>query len=116
MLLAGRDFESLAGAEQKIVPFDFESEFSFEHVEELASMNVGVANLAGARRHELFDHAEFGSFDEMPTVAVSRLRTAPFVVFGRFLVDGPAGHRGRFLWFRRILMGKENSYSMMGKY
>ena len=87
VLLAGRDFESFAGLEQKIVVFDFESEFSFEHVEELTSVNVGVANLARAWWHEFFDHAQFGSLDEMPAVAVGGLRPSPFVVFGGFCAD-----------------------------
>jgi len=66
---------------------DFECEFSFEHEAELASVNVGVTGLAGAGRHEFFDHAEVGRFDEVPTVAVGCLRASPFVVLGEFCVD-----------------------------
>ena len=87
MLLAGRDFQSFAGVKDKVVMVDFEYEFSFEDEEKLASVNVGVSGLAGSGRHELFDHAEFGRFDEVPTVAVCCLRASPFVVLGKFCVD-----------------------------
>jgi hypothetical protein len=70
MLLARGDFESFASVEHEALVIDFEGEFSFEDEEELASVNVGVANLAGAGWHEFFDDAEGGSFDEMPAVAV----------------------------------------------
>ena len=91
MLLAGRDFESFACVQDKVVKFDFECEFSFEHEEELVSVNVGVTGFAGARRHELFDHTEFGRFDEVPTVAVGCLRASPFVVLGGFCADDLCG-------------------------
>jgi len=87
MLLAGGDLESLAGVKDKVVMFDFESEFSFKDEEELACVNVGVANLACAWGHELFDDAEFGRFDEVPTVAVSCLWASPFVMLGEFCAD-----------------------------
>jgi hypothetical protein len=48
MPLAGGDFESIACPENRLVTFDLEGEFSFEDVEELACVNVGVANFAGA--------------------------------------------------------------------
>ncbi len=91
MLLAGGDLESFAGVKDKVVMLYFESEFSFQHEEELARVNVRVANLAGTGRHEFFDDAEFGSFDEVPTVAVRRLRTSPLVLVGGFGADDLSG-------------------------
>lgn len=72
--------------------FDFEGQFSLEDEEELTRVKVGVACLAGAGRHELFDDAEFGSFYEMPAVAVGCLRASPFVVFGGFCADDLSWH------------------------
>jgi hypothetical protein len=72
--------------------FDFESQLSFEDVEKLARVDVGVTGFAGAGRHEFFDYAEFGRFDEVPTVAVGALWASPFVVFGRFWADDLCGH------------------------
>ena len=66
---------------------DFEYEFSFEDEEKLASVNVGVPGLAGVGRHEFFDDAEFGCFDEVPAVAVSCLGASPLVMLGRFCAD-----------------------------
>ena len=57
MSLAGGNFESIACPENRLVTFDLEGEFSFEDVEELACVNVGVANFAGAWWDELFDNA-----------------------------------------------------------
>jgi hypothetical protein len=51
MLLAGGDLEAFARVEDEVVVFDFESEFSFEDVEELARLDVGVTGFAGAGRH-----------------------------------------------------------------
>jgi hypothetical protein len=87
MLLAGGDLESLAGVKDKVVMFDFESEFSFKDQEELTGVDVGVAGFACAGWHELFDDAEFGRFDEVPTVAVSCLWASPFVMLGGFCAD-----------------------------
>jgi hypothetical protein len=102
MLLAGGGLESFTGVNDDVVMLYFEGEYSFEHEEELACVNMGVANLAGARRHELFDDAEFGSFDEVPAVAVGALWASPFVVFGRFWADDLCGHvsppEGGKLW------------------
>lgn len=66
---------------------DFEGKFPFEDEEELACVDVNVACFAGAGRHEFFDDAEFGSFDEMPTIAVGSSRTSPLVVLGGFCAD-----------------------------
>ena len=43
--------------------FDFESEFAFEDVEELACVAMGVTDFACAGRDEFFDDAEFWGFD-----------------------------------------------------
>jgi hypothetical protein len=98
MALAGRDFESFSGLKNKVVVFDFEGQLSFEDVEELTGMDVGVADFAGAGRHELFDDAEFGSLDQVPAVAIGSLQASPSVVFGRFCADDLCGHSGRFLF------------------
>lgn len=87
MLLAWRDFESFAGVKDKVVMVDFECEFSFEDEEELTRVNVGVPGLAGAGGHEFFNDAEFGSFDEVPAIAVGCLRASPLVMLGRFCAD-----------------------------
>jgi hypothetical protein len=87
MLLAGRDFEPFAGVNHEVMMLYFECEFSFQYEEKLPCVNMGVANLAGAGWHELFDDAEFGCFDEVPTVAVRCLRASPFVVFGGSCAD-----------------------------
>ena len=91
MLLSGRDFQSFAGVKDKVVMFDFECEFSFEDEEKLTRVNVRVPGLAGVGRHELFDDAEFGCFDEVPAVAVSCLRDSPLIVLGRFCADDFSG-------------------------
>ncbi len=51
MLLAGGDFDAFAGVEDDVVVVDFEGEFSFEDVEELMGVDVGVAGLAGVGWH-----------------------------------------------------------------
>jgi hypothetical protein len=91
MVLAGRDLESFSGVNDEVMMLYFESEFSFEHEEELACVNVGVPGLAGVWRHELFDDAELGSFDEMPAVAVGALWASPFVMLGGFCADDLCG-------------------------
>ena len=92
MVLAGGDFDTFAGAENKIVMLNLESQLSFEDVEELAGANVGVADFAGAGREELFDDAELGGFDEVPAVAGVSLRASPLVVFGGFCADDLCWH------------------------
>ena len=82
VMLAWRDFNAFAGFEDEVVLLDFESEFSFEDEEELACAKVAVAGLAGARWHELFDDAKFGSLSQVPAVAVCPLWASPLVVFG----------------------------------
>ncbi len=49
--MAGGDFEAFAGVEDDVVVVDFEGEFSFEDVEELMGVDVGVAGLAGVGWH-----------------------------------------------------------------
>jgi hypothetical protein len=87
MALTWRDLESFSGVKDEVMMLYFESEFSFEDEEKLARVNVGVPGLAGAGRHELFDDAELGRFDEVPTVAVGSLRASPLVMLGRFYAD-----------------------------
>jgi hypothetical protein len=96
MVLAGGDFEAFAGVKDEVVMLYFESEFPFEHEEELACACVVVAYLAGAGRHELFDDAELGRFDKVPGVAVGALWASPLVVFGGFCADGLGRHAGLF--------------------
>jgi hypothetical protein len=92
MPLARGDLEAFASLKQEVVMFDFEGQFSFEDVEKLARVDVGVTGFAGARRHEFFDDAEFGSLDEVPAVAVGSLRASPLVVLGGFYVDDLCWH------------------------
>jgi hypothetical protein len=87
MTLTGRYLEAVAWVKDKVVMFDFESQLSFEDVEKLACVDVGVAGFAGAGGHKLFDDAQLGCFDEVPTVAVGCLRASPLVVFGGFCAD-----------------------------
>ncbi len=94
MLLAGSDLKSFAGVKDEVVMFDFESEFAFEDEEKLASVNVRMAGFAGVGRHEFFDDAEFGCFDEVPTVAVGCLRASPLVMLGGFCADDLCGQSG----------------------
>jgi hypothetical protein len=94
MVLAGGDFEAFAGVKDEVVMLYFESEFSFEHEEELACACVVVAYLAGAGRHELFDDAELGRFDKVPAVAVGALWASPLVVFRVFCADDLCRHTG----------------------
>ena len=87
MVLVGGDLEAFAGMEDEVVVVDFEGEFALEDKEKLACVGVGVTCLAGVWRHELFDDAEFGSFDEVPAIAVGALRASPFVLFGGLCAD-----------------------------
>jgi hypothetical protein len=57
MVLAGSDLEPFACVKDEFMMLYFEGEFSFEDEKELTCVNMGVANLAGAGRHELFDNA-----------------------------------------------------------
>ncbi len=97
MLLAGGNFESFACVKDEVVVLYFECEFSFEDEEKLTRVNVRMAGLAGVGRHEFFNDAEFGCFDEVPAVAVSCLRASPLVMLGRFCADDLCGHAGCFL-------------------
>ena len=99
MLLSGSDLESFAGVKDEVMVFDFECEFSFEDEEELARVNVGVANLGGSGRHEFFNDAEFGSFDEVPAVAVGCLRASPLVMLGGFCADDLGWQSSAYLGF-----------------
>jgi hypothetical protein len=96
MALAGRDFDAFISMKDEVVVFDFESQFSFDDVEKLARVDVGVTYFAGGGRHELFDDAEFGRFDEVPAIAVGALWASPLVVFGGFCADGLGRHAGLF--------------------
>jgi hypothetical protein len=92
MPLARRDFEAFSRLKNKVVMFDFEGEFSFQHKEKLACVDVGVTSLAGAGRHEFFDDAELRCFDEMPTVTVVSLWPSPFVMVGGFCTNDLCWH------------------------
>jgi hypothetical protein len=92
MPLARGDLEAFASLKQEVVMFDFEGQFSFEDVEKLARVDVGVTGFAGARRHPFFDNAEFSSLDEVPTVAVGSLWASPLVVFRGFCADDLCRH------------------------
>jgi hypothetical protein len=74
--------------EDVVLVLDFEREFAFEDVEELARVDMMVARLGGAGRHALFDDAEAGCADEVPAVAV----VSPGVVLGGVGADGHGGH------------------------
>jgi hypothetical protein len=78
MGLAGGDLDALAGFEGEVVMFDLDRELSPKDEEELAGVEVVVAGLAGAGRHQLLDDVEVGRADEVPAVAV----IAPGVVLG----------------------------------
>jgi hypothetical protein len=82
VFLAGENFESFSGLEDQVVIVHFESQLSIQHVEELAGARVVVAYLARGGRHEFFNDAEFGCFDEVPAVAVGALLASPLVVLG----------------------------------
>jgi len=88
MRLTGGDFDSLSRVEDVVLVLDFERELAFEDVEELAGVDVMVARLGCAGWHALFDDAEVGCADEVPTVAA----VAPGVVFGGVGADGFDGH------------------------
>ena len=87
MAVAGSNLQSLARLQNKFTVLDFEGQFAFENVEELAGPNVGVPNLARTGRHEFLDDAELGCFDQVPAVAVNPLRASPLVMLSRFGAD-----------------------------
>jgi hypothetical protein len=64
--------------------FYLECEFSFENKEKLACVDMGMACLTCAGRHELLDDAELGCLYEMPAVTVCSLWAAPLIVFRGF--------------------------------
>jgi hypothetical protein len=82
MLLAWRNFDSVARLKNKQMMFDFESQLTLKNVEKLPCMDMGVPDLACSRGHELFNDAEIGSLDEVPAIAVSSQWPTPFVVLG----------------------------------
>jgi len=57
VLLARGDFDAFAFLKDEVVIFDFDGQFAFEDIEELAGVDVGVAGFLGSGRHELFDDA-----------------------------------------------------------
>ena len=87
MLLPGRNLDSFAFLKNEDVIFDLHRQFAFENIEELAGADMRMAHLAGPGRHELFDNTEVRSLNQVPSVAVSPLRTAPFIMFGGFDAD-----------------------------
>jgi hypothetical protein len=98
MALTWRDLESFSRLKDKVVMFHLHGQFSFQHEEKLAGVDVGVTDFAGAGRHELFDDAEFGSLDQVPAVTVGSFWASPLIVFGRFGADDLCGHSVRFLF------------------
>ena len=79
--LSRSDLKALARAQSEVALFDFESQFSFEDIEELARMNMRMTDFARAGRHQFFNHAECGRLEQMPAVAVRSARTSPRLVF-----------------------------------
>jgi len=71
---------------------DFEGQFSFEDEEKLTRVDVKMTGLTGAGRHELFDDAEFGRFDQVPTVTVGPLRASPPVMLCGFCAGDSCWH------------------------
>ena len=63
-------------------------------------MNVVVTSLAGPVRHQLFDDAKSGSFDEVPAIAVGCVWASPFVVFGGLFADDLGWQLRRSLFFQ----------------
>ena len=51
MPLAGRNLDSLAFLKNEEVVLNIHGQFAFENVEELARVDVGMADLAGPGRH-----------------------------------------------------------------
>jgi hypothetical protein len=92
--LTSNDLNPFASTQQQLMTLDLEGQLSIQDEEELTSMNMRVTCLAGTRRHELFDDAELGRFDEVPAITVRSVWTTPLVVFGRFGTDN--------LWHSRV--------------
>ena len=92
VLLARGDFDAFAFLKDEVVIFDFDGQFAFEDVEELAGVDVGVADFLGSGRHELFDDAQVRRPDQVPAVTVGRLEASPFIVFGGAGADYFRGH------------------------
>ena len=90
--LSGGDFDSFALLENEVVILDVEGQFAFEHVEKLARMDMGMADLGGAGGHEFFDHAQLRGLDQVPAVAIGGLRATPFIVLGGLRTDYLRGH------------------------
>jgi hypothetical protein len=82
MRLAWDNLDSFTCFKHKVTMFDFDGQVTFENIEELACMDVGMSGLTCASGHEFFDNAEVWRLDEVPAIAVSSLLSAPFVVFG----------------------------------
>jgi hypothetical protein len=78
MALAGAYFDSFSFIKDEVVIFDFDAEFAFEDVEELARVDVAVAGFAGGGGHSFFYDAQVWGFHEVPAVAIG----SPFIVFG----------------------------------
>src|SRR5664280_1160974 len=78
MQFAGRDLETFARVQHKILPFKHHRQLAREHEEELARMHVVVRYLGRARSHPLLNDVEFRGAHEIPGLAVR----APVVMFG----------------------------------
>jgi hypothetical protein len=100
MLLARGNLDSFAGVKNKVMMFNFQSQFTFQNEEKLARMDVRMSGLTCAGRHEFFDDAEVLRFNEVPSIAVGSLLSAPFVVFGRFRADYLCRHA---VLFQRLI-------------
>src|ERR1700748_1635649 len=109
MGLAGRYFEALTGLKEETLLPHFEGQLAFKNIEELPRMNMEVTNFASAGRHELFNNAEIGCPDEMPTVAVVFVGTTPFVMLGSL----PAGDRCHL---GNLALQADLSYSFWGTF
>lgn len=104
---SGQDPDSTARRYQYSFVIHFHENFAVEDVEELLGVLVMMANLGGARRHELFDDAQVLVFDQIPAIAVD----SPAIVFGILAADGDGRSRsclsgrlggGRFGCFRHV--------------
>jgi hypothetical protein len=87
MLLTWGNLYSFMRVKDKMMMFDFQGQLPFQNVEELACTDMRMSGFACAGRHEFFDNAEVSCFDQVPTVAVSSLLPAPFVVFSQNCAD-----------------------------
>src|SRR5579859_1086711 len=87
---ARQDSDSAARRYQRLLAIHFHQDLAAENVEELLGVLVMMANLGGARGHELFDHTQVLVSDQVPAIAVD----TPAIVFGVLAADGDG--RGRF--------------------